>query len=285
MLPTFTSHNRVISEPLRVEWTRELKCDQPTQAGGLCSYYKYKRTRTKKWSYVGMSEEAARICCAHFNTLLNRKVKPQYWSPSHQDATGTIGQWCWRGSSVNGYGSAFDRVVAGEARPMHVDAHLYSVDIDLKEVLSYCGKATSMQQGATGITPEQWIAILDPLRWTAFEEHPEWPFGEFAGGNVRTPFANDFDCDEFDSDAFAIFSVYRDPEDSSRIFVNANYDAVGCGENPNGIVLRYSLSADGDEFEYVAENLGGAWFRMTTAAKKIYARRGDVSTPKFIIGG
>lgn len=280
MLPTFTDFNRVVSEPLRTEWEKELRNDVFVN-GVAHSYYVYTRTRTKRWKYVGLSRAAADVCSDYLNSLLNRRVKRQMWSPEKPDELTPAGIWKWMPATANIWDSAFDRIVCGEAKPSHVEAHLWEVNAELNEVVTFRGKATSAQKPT--IETDAWLQALDSIRWREFEMNPEGRFGNFAGGNYTIPFVDDFDYDERIASGFEIFSVYRDPADQTRLFVNANYNAVGPADNLTGVTLRWDPYSNTDEFGYVATSLGNGWFEVPVAAAKIKAYKGSVETQTVIL--
>lgn len=124
MLTTWTSANRVISEALTSTFDRSLKTIMGGN-GNWCDYFVYRRVRTMSYSYVGLTEAAAKACASALNTKFNRRYSPYVW-----DADNRI----WTTGSLDGRDQIFRQ--CGTAKPMHGEGHVWSVAVQLNEDLS-----------------------------------------------------------------------------------------------------------------------------------------------------
>lgn len=228
---TWGFHNMKVTEPLRVQWKRDIVIQRVNikrtgQEAFVGDYYalKYTRTRTKKWEYIGLTQEAAKVCVAQFNEYLNRiQIKqairltaegvPQFFFTASRDPR----NW----NRVN-CGTVAARLVAGES---------YTVSIDLQEVLSY------FSPYMTPVSNEDFIDFFERYKWFQFENYPsgEWP--QFRGGD-----ASDFSL-------IRDFDTFEKPDNTSLItLTRASYSPRYDGSAPysvkfgvaGGAVMKYN---------------------------------------------
>lgn len=176
---TWGASNRVVTSDLRTTYERVfVPADESdvfvAETGLGCAYWKYTRTRTKTYKYVGLSHAAALQCASALNKLYNRVVFPWLWND--QDCI-----W-WRNQGVN---KETVRYMCGEATPNHVAGDDWEVDVSVNEVITIpwrteAGKAHDFIPGL----------------WDEFENNPDIRTNAFMGYDPQGTTRQDFDYDE-----------------------------------------------------------------------------------------
>lgn len=172
--------NMKTTEPLRVNWKREIVVEHVkiTKDDGNVfegDYYalKYTRTRTKRWEYIGLTQEAAKACVAAMTEYLNRiQVKQQVFLRS-----GTAPHFMFSPARDP---RNWNRVNCGTASSRQVSGDSFTVSVDLQEVLSF------FAEEMTPIDNAQFVQFFEEYKWRGFETYPtgEWP--QFHGGESDT---------------------------------------------------------------------------------------------------
>lgn len=112
MLSTYTSANRVVSVGLLTQYRRVYDADSYDQP-----FWQYTRIRTKAYSYVGLSESAAKACAEAMQAYYTRTFPMYEWK---------FGRWQVKA------GASYQDCVA-EVGYQHDEGHLWHVDVQVNE--------------------------------------------------------------------------------------------------------------------------------------------------------
>lgn len=174
LLSTWGKHNRVVSQQLHTTYERELL----KNAAGAW-YWRYTRTRTKKYDYVGLTEAAAAICAKSMNILYNRRALEQKWLDNGSLASsfyyfdnGIIGQGEHPyNPTPNWVNNVTKGIVCGQGVAMHEAGCAWMVGVDVSETLSF------------NYRPLNYAADqqLPPPPWNDFENDPTGAYNQFLG--------------------------------------------------------------------------------------------------------
>ena len=188
LFTTWSSTNRVIKDDLASSFTREdiasTDSDVFIYGGNIAAaYYKYTRTRTKVYSYIGMSHSVATRCCAAMHALYSRFVYRWEW-----DSTNRI--WKMKSSTTN---RDYEIVQGGTAALEHATGDIWHVNVMVNEQI------TIPYRQLINSTPEP--AATMPYPWRAFEENPSIRTDYFRGRAATSTeqqygLLYDFDYDE-----------------------------------------------------------------------------------------
>lgn len=170
---TYGSFNRVVSEELSTKWERETILKEESDVGA--AYYKYKRIRSKKYSYIGMTRSAAIACANDLNAMLTRYICPYVWD---NDA-----KYWKRETATN---DKLIAVNAGHATPNHEEGDDWSVSVDINEVIVINYRPVSDLQ-----------TERLPAPYSVFESNPNVRDNVFRGFEPAD-LSVDFDYDEGD---------------------------------------------------------------------------------------
>lgn len=187
---TWGAHNRIVDEEISTTYDRERFVK--TVAGVTCVFFKYTRVRTKRYRYLGMTEEAAISCANAMNKLYNRVcAEEMLHNPQNESVV-----WPWFDDGVhNGqtrpeeiaprndslYAHKYVRRKVGVAVPSYSgESCAWNVTVTVNETLSAHFASTQRTGAAT--------------TWQAFEENPNGKFLQFIG--LDYPEAEFYDDDE-----------------------------------------------------------------------------------------
>lgn len=170
---TYGSFNRVVSEELSTTYTREtiLKADSDVGA----AYYKYTRTRTKQYKYIGMTRAAAVQCANNLNVKYARYICPYVWDNDGKR---------WEMDVATN--DKLEIVQAGHAVPVNVAGDDWEVNVEVSEVITVPFRPISDTQ-----------TERLPAPFSEFESNPNLRTNVFRGF-TPTGGAVDFDYDEGD---------------------------------------------------------------------------------------
>ena len=130
MLNYWDRRNRVESQPLLTEFATEYVTDELPVA-----FYRYTRTRTKSYSYIGLDRATAIACANAMNEKYTRLYRRWEWKSGD-----------WR--QVPGTDGVYREKVA-TAVPKHDEGGMYSVDVQVNEVCIANLRSTSMDLDQT----------------------------------------------------------------------------------------------------------------------------------------
>lgn len=156
---TYTAANRDVTAALDTSWRKvlvesEWHLVEGTGGGYHVDYWKYYRTRTKSFSYVGLTREAAKECAAAMHALFNRRFLPQ--SLDMQTSTGV--RWI---RPANPLQQDYEYVDACKVNVQKVSGDDWSVTVEVDETLEY--KHTPQISSQYGGRPSCWVAFeADP---------------------------------------------------------------------------------------------------------------------------
>jgi len=111
MLSTYTSANRVVSVGLLTQYQRVYDADSRERP-----FWEYTRIRTKAYSYVGLSESAAKTCAEAMLSYYTRTFPMYEWKFGKWQKDGTTYQEC-----------------VAEVSYQHEEGHLWRVDVQVNE--------------------------------------------------------------------------------------------------------------------------------------------------------
>lgn len=191
---TWSVANRVVKQNLATDFTREniAATDSDVFIYGAAvpvAYYKYTRVRTKQYSYIGMTREAALRCCAAMNALYAREI--YRWEFNNTTLT-----WNMQSAQTAANMRSMDIVQGGTATLENVAGCSWTVNINVNEQITI-----PYRKIASGNNAEP--AANMPYPWRDFEENPSKLTDYFRGRAATTTetsygLLQDFDYDERD---------------------------------------------------------------------------------------
>ena len=193
LLNTWSVANRVIRQNIASSFTREniAATDSDVFVYGAAvpvAYYKYTRTRTKQYSYIGMTREAALRCAAAMNALYSRAV--YRWVFDSQ-------QKVWEMQSTPTMHD-MDYVRGGTATLEYIAGCSWAVNISVNESITI-----PYRTAWKGSPPTSGDADEMPYPWRDFETNPAKLTDYFRGRAATSTeqqygLLQDFDYDERD---------------------------------------------------------------------------------------
>ena len=165
LLTSWGEYNKVVNENLTTRYKREMANIQGY------NYFKYTRTRTCNYSYIGMDKNTALSCAQYYNMLYNRTYYDQIWDPIQR-------RFIYSDSLLK---SIEHKLQAGDAKPVKRDGDIWDVNINVNEVITQ---------------PYRWLTDFDehePNVFSEFENNPDKRFGYFKG--ITTEKLTDFNYD------------------------------------------------------------------------------------------
>lgn len=187
LFTTWGKKNRIIQSPLCTTFTREkIEHDVQGYSTKLLAW-KYNRLRTKQYSYIGLTEAAAKACVVAMNRLYHRLICDQrvHWgSATSQDSNYVYPEYFngYPGDANEGWNRVLEHyevkymrqyksVVVGSAVATRDggDSGAYTVTVNVSEELS-----AYYVPGYNDLT-------TDNVVWNAFETNPDAKYLEFVG--------------------------------------------------------------------------------------------------------
>jgi hypothetical protein len=169
----WSNARRVITKDLAVTYKKELRY-AVNVSNFSHPYWHYERRRTMECEYLGLTQSAAKACCAAWNKALCRRVWRQAWIPNASDGSngGIMGYWTDAGEVSNwNDDSQFDFIQGGTAQLSYDGGRGWRVTVSIDETLPYNHKPFTHGGGIRG-------------GFIAFENDPSAPRQEFRWGGV-----------------------------------------------------------------------------------------------------